>query len=130
LIVGKTIMVVDDSATMRSLVSSYVAELGDYETVEAASGFEALKLLPTKKIDLIITDINMPDINGLELINFVKSSSIYSHIPMIIITTERGEADRQRGLSLGAREYIVKPFSSEEIRAAVETIFNKTGDAA
>jgi two-component system chemotaxis response regulator CheY len=116
-------MVVDDSATMRSLVSSYIAEMGDYETVEAASGFEALKLLPSKRIDLIVTDINMPDINGLELINFVKSSAIYSHIPMIIITTERGEADRERGLTLGAREYLVKPFLAEELKAAVNGVF-------
>jgi two-component system chemotaxis response regulator CheY len=112
-------MIVDDSATMRSLVASYLAEMGDFETVEARSGFEALRLLPTRVVDLIITDINMPDINGLELINFVRCSPIYSHIPMIIITTEKGDADRQRGLALGAREYLVKPFSSAELREAV-----------
>jgi two-component system chemotaxis response regulator CheY len=115
----KAIMVVDDSATMRSLVLSYLSGMGDYEIVEARSGFEALKLLPTKNIDLILTDINMPDINGLELINFVKNSPIYRQIPMVIITTERGEADRERGLALGAREYLVKPFSAEELRDAV-----------
>ena len=119
----KAIMVVDDSATMRSLVQSYLSGMGDYEVVEARSGFEALKLLPTKNIDLILTDINMPDINGLELINFVKNSPIYRQIPMIVITTERGEADRQRGLALGAREYLVKPFSSEELRDAVNRVF-------
>lgn len=117
-------MIVDDSATMRSLVASYLSEIGDYDTVEAQNGFEALKLLPTKNIDLIITDINMPDINGLELVNFVKNSPIYNHIPMIIITTERGEEDRKRGLSLGAREYIIKPFSSKEIQDAVGKLIN------
>jgi two-component system chemotaxis response regulator CheY len=114
---------------MRSLVSSYISEMGDYEIVQAESGFEALKLLPTKEINLIITDINMPDINGLELINFVRNSRIYSHIPMIIITTEKGESDRRRGLELGAREYIVKPFSAEELRKAVHRAFRQEEDS-
>jgi two-component system chemotaxis response regulator CheY len=124
---NRTIMIVDDSATMRSLVSSYLSEMGDYSTIEARSGFEALKLLPTQTVDLIVTDINMPDINGLELINYVKSSPIYRHLPLIVITTDKGEADRQRGLSLGAREYITKPFSLEELRDAVNRVFSGTG---
>ena len=120
---SKTIMIVDDSATMRSLIAAYLMEIGDFETLEARSGFEALKLLPTKSVDLILTDINMPDIDGLELINFVKSSPIYKHVPTIIITTEKGESDRKRGLALGAREYIVKPFSLEDLKVAVEKVF-------
>jgi two-component system chemotaxis response regulator CheY len=123
--VGKVIMIVDDSATMRSLIASYLMEFGDYDTLEAASGFEALKLLPTKQIDLILTDINMPDINGLELINFVRNSAIYRDIPMIIITTEKGDADRKRGLDLGAREYLVKPFSSQELCSAVTKVLQE-----
>jgi two-component system chemotaxis response regulator CheY len=122
---SKTIMIVDDSATMRSLIAAYLMEIGDFETLEARSGFEALKLLPTKSVDLILTDINMPDIDGLELINFVKSSPIYKHVPTIIITTEKGESDRQRGLALGAREYIVKPFSLEDLKVAVEKVFQE-----
>lgn len=117
-------MIVDDSATMRSLVATYLMEMGDFKTLEAKSGFEALKLLPTENIDLIVTDINMPDINGLELINFVKNSHIYNHIPMIIITTEKGESDRQRGLALGAKEYIFKPFSSSELKNAIKRVLS------
>ncbi len=112
-------MVVDDSSTTRSLVASHLLESGDYDIVEAASGFEALKVLPAGKVDLIITDINMPDINGLELISFVRENPIYRHIPTIIITTEDSEEDRKRGMELGAMEYIVKPFTAEEIRGAV-----------
>lgn len=118
---SKTILVVDDSATMRSLVVSYLMEQGDYKTIEAPNGFEALKLLPTENIDLILTDINMPDINGLEFINFVKNSPIYKQIPIIIITTEKSESDRKRGLSLGASEYIFKPFSPRELEIAVNS---------
>jgi len=123
----KTVMIVDDSATMRSLIVTYLTEIGDFEILEAKSGFEALKLLPTKGVDLILTDINMPDIDGLELLNFVKSSPIYQHVPTIIITTERGEADRQRGLALGARAYIVKPFYLGELREAVAEVFPGEG---
>ena len=114
-----TIMVVDDSSTTRSLIASHLLESGDYDIVEAASGFEALKVLPTRTVDLIITDINMPDINGLELISFVRDNPIYRHIPTIIITTEDSEEDRKRGMELGAVEYIVKPFTTDEIKEAV-----------
>jgi two-component system chemotaxis response regulator CheY len=88
--------------------------------VEAASGFEALKVLPTRKVDLIITDINMPDINGLELISFVRENPIYRHIPTMIITTEDSEEDRRRGMDLGAKEYVVKPFTMEQLQEAVD----------
>lgn len=116
---SRTILVVDDSSTTRSLISSNLSESGDFDVVEAASGFEALKVLPSRKIDLIITDINMPDINGLELISFVRENPIYRHIPTIIITTEDSAEDRNRGMELGAKEYVVKPFTTDQLRAAV-----------
>jgi two-component system chemotaxis response regulator CheY len=127
--VSRTILVVDDSSTTRSLVASHLSESGDYDIVEAASGFEALKTLPSLKVDLIITDINMPDINGLELISFVRENPIYEHIPTIIISTEDSEEDRKRGMELGARSYLVKPFTGEQLRDAVEKVM-KPGPGA
>jgi two-component system chemotaxis response regulator CheY len=123
--VSKTILVVDDSSTTRSLIASQLSECGDYEIQEAATGFEALKMLPAGKVDLIITDINMPDINGLELISFVRENPIYRDIPTVIISTEDSEEDRKRGMELGAEEYIVKPFTAGELREAVERVLNK-----
>lgn len=120
-----TILVVDDSATTRSLVASYLADWQDCEVLEAGSGFEALKVLPARKVDLIMTDINMPDINGLELISFVRENPIYRQIPTIIITTENSAEDRKRGLELGAREYIVKPFTMDELRRAVGKVLGR-----
>jgi len=120
-----TIMVVDDSATTRSLVASYISEWDDCEVVEAASGFEALKILPARKIDLIMTDINMPDINGLELINFIRENPNYRHIPTIIITTENSAEDRKRGMELGARDYLVKPFSMEVLRQSLGKVLGR-----
>ena len=113
------ILIAEDSATTRSFLVATLEEIDDYDIVEASSGFEALKLLPRRKFDLIITDINMPDINGLELINFVKSNLQYSSIPLIVVTTEGAERDRQKGLALGADEYLVKPINPVELQELV-----------
>jgi two-component system chemotaxis response regulator CheY len=121
--VSATVLVVDDSATTRSLVASYLAGWGEVEVLEAASGFEALRVLPSRAIDLIVTDINMPDINGLELISFVRANPNYRHIPVVIISTENSAEDRKRGLELGASGYLVKPFAAEALLAAVEAAF-------
>ena len=116
----KTILIVEDSATTRALMRAVIDELGDFETAEASSGFEALKMLPQQEYDLIITDINMPDINGLELINFVRSNPRYLHIPIIIVSTERSEEDKKRGLALGATAYVTKPFKSAELQEIIK----------
>ncbi len=120
-----TILVVDDSATTRSLVASYLTDWDGVEVVEAASGFEALRLLPARRVDLIVTDINMPDINGLELISFVRENQNYRRIPVVIITTENSAEDRKRGLELGASAYLVKPFGAADLRRAVEAAIER-----
>jgi two-component system chemotaxis response regulator CheY len=116
----KTILIVEDSTTTRSLIRAVIEELGDYENVEASSGFEALKLLPLQEFDLIITDINMPDINGLELISFVRNNPRYNNLPIIIVSTERSEEDKRRGMALGANAYITKPFKSDDLQKAIK----------
>lgn len=114
----KRILIVEDSATMRSLLASTLEELeAPVKITEACSGFEALRLLPRGDFDLVVTDINMPDINGLELVYFVKSNAKYRSIPLIIVSTEGSERDRDKGLGLGADAYMVKPFEPEELRA-------------
>jgi two-component system chemotaxis response regulator CheY len=113
----QSILVVEDSATMRSLIASTLEELGPVVKItEASSGFEALRLLPRGIFDLIVTDINMPDINGLELVSFVKKNPAYAAIPLIIVSTESSERDREKGLGLGADAYLVKPFEPEDLR--------------
>ena len=104
------VLVVDDSQATRELVCATLEELPDAEVTESATGFEALKVLPRQHFDLIITDINMPDINGLELINFVKKNPSYRDVPLFILSSEAREQDKQRGLALGASEYLTKPF--------------------
>jgi two-component system chemotaxis response regulator CheY len=122
----KNILIVEDSASTRSLVKTIIEDLGEeFYVYEASNGFEALKALPTERFDLIITDINMPDINGLELINFIKTSELYKNIPIIIISTERSEEDRKRGLSLGADAYVTKPFKPKELQETVLKVLQK-----
>lgn len=120
---GKSILIVEDSATTRALIKAVIEEMGDIKIVEAASGFEALKLLPTQNFNLVITDINMPDINGLELISFIKNNPQYNHIPLIIISTERSEEDKKRGLNLGAMAYVTKPFKAQELQEVIQQAF-------
>jgi len=114
------ILIAEDSAITRAFLVSVLEEFSDnFNIIEAASGFEALKQLPREKFDLIITDINMPDINGLELINFVKSNPEYAHIPLIVVTTEGSTRDREKGMALGANEYLVKPIDPVQFRVLV-----------
>ena len=114
------ILLVEDSASTRAFVRNTLeAEaraLGEVEVVEAASGFDALRLLPRGPYDLVITDINMPDINGLELVQFIRKSEQHKSTPIVLISTQSSERDRQRGLELGANAYLVKPFTPERLR--------------
>jgi two-component system chemotaxis response regulator CheY len=119
---AKRILVVEDSPMTRSLIVSSLEDIGDFIVIEAANGFQALRKLPEESPDLVITDINMPDINGLEVVRFVKQHENFKHIPVIIVTTEGREVDRQRALNLGADRYLVKPFEPEELQEFVNEL--------
>jgi len=118
--VGKKILIAEDSAVMRSLIGATVAAMGDYDVIETPNGFEALRVLPKAMVDLVITDINMPDINGLELINFIRSNANYKNLPVVIVSTEGSEKDRKRGINLGANAYLVKPFVPEDLQNIIK----------
>ena len=117
-----TILIVDDSAAMRSLLVATIETLGTVKTVQAASGFEALRILPREQVDLVLTDINMPDINGLELLSYIRTNPMYQNLPVIIISTEGSRKDIDRGLSLGANEYLVKPFIPAKLLELVQRL--------
>jgi len=115
---------------MRSLISATLEDLELPTKVdEAENGFEALRLLPRQRYDLIVTDINMPDINGLELVSFVKDNAAYRRIPLIIISTEGSERDRDRGMELGADAYLVKPFSPDDLQRVAQDLLSVGGEA-
>jgi len=122
----KRILIVEDSPTMRALLNSALEGLEvPVKITEASSGFEALRCLPRESFDLIVTDINMPDINGLELVSFAKNNNAYRSIPLVIVSTEGAERDRERGLELGADAYLVKPFEPENLREVVVDLLSR-----
>jgi two-component system chemotaxis response regulator CheY len=111
---------------MRSLLASILEDLDlPVKVTEASSGFEALRCLPREEFDLVVTDINMPDINGLELVSFVRNSEKYSSIPLVIVSTESSKRDRDKGLGLGADAYLVKPFEPESLREVVRDLLSR-----
>jgi two-component system, chemotaxis family, chemotaxis protein CheY len=116
------VLVVEDSATMRGFVTAALESSGPYAVTQAESGFDALKILPRARYDLIITDINMPDINGLELVRFIRESAQHKATPLIIISTDGREADRDRGMKLGANAYLTKPFAPETLVETVRSV--------
>ncbi|MGB7925185.1 MAG: response regulator [Pyrinomonadaceae bacterium] len=115
----KRILVVDDSAAARALVAAVLAEAADLQVERVSTGLEAIKLLSTTQIDLVLADVHMPEINGLELIRFIKDDPSLSRIPVVIVSTEAAEQDRLRGLSLGADDYLAKPFTAEQLRRVI-----------
>lgn len=107
---------VEDSETVRAVLTATLEDLAAPVKIDsAASGCEALRMLPREQYDLIVTNITTPDINGLELVSFVKRNDQWRSIPVIIVSTEGSERDRDKGLSLGAAAYLVKPFDPEEL---------------
>ncbi len=109
---------------MRGLIVSTLEAMECCEVVEACNGFEALRMLPREKVDLIVTDINMPDINGLELVNFCRNNPLYQATPMIIISTEGSERDREKGLALGADAYLIKPFRPADLQQLIRKLLH------
>ena len=122
------ILIVEDSPTMRALLTAALEDLEEgVKITEAESGFEALRQLPRGRYDLILTDINMPDINGLELIRFMRSTDAHRGTRLLIISSESSEKDRERGLSLGANAWLAKPFSADALIASVRGLLAGDG---
>jgi two-component system, chemotaxis family, chemotaxis protein CheY len=114
------VLVVEDSQAMRTFIRAVMEDgPGGVEVHEASSGFDALRLLPRGSYGLVITDINMPDINGLELVRFVRQGPQHRDTAVLVISTMSSERDRSRALALGADVFLPKPFSPEALREAV-----------
>jgi len=114
-----TALVVEDSPTMRQLLVSALGQMGELTILEAEDGVDGLKQMREHQIDILITDINMPMMDGLKLVGMVRKDPKHRDIPIIIVTTEGAREDRERGLSLGADAYLVKPVKPSEVVATV-----------
>ena len=118
---AKTILVVDDSASLRQVVQLTLKSAG-YDVIEACDGKDALSKLDGKKVHLIISDVNMPNMDGITLLREVKKHGTYKFTPVIMLTTEAGESRKQEGQAAGAKAWVVKPFQPQQMLAAVSKL--------
>jgi two-component system chemotaxis response regulator CheY len=119
----KRVLTVDDASTMRKMISLTLKTAG-YEVVEATDGPEALDLISKLDVDLMIFDVNMPKMNGIELVRRVRSNSRYSRTPIIMLTTETEQRMRTEAKTAGATGWINKPFKQDHLVGAVSKVFS------
>ncbi len=115
-------LIVEDSPMMRQLLVFALSRIRNLSVVEADDGVDALKKLAAGKFDIIITDINMPIMDGLKLIKRIRSDAIHHEVPIMIITTEGAQEDRQKALQLGADCYITKPIQAPQVISKVKEL--------
>ncbi len=116
---GKTIMIVDDSASMRQLVNFTLKDSG-YEVVQAVNGKDALAKLANVKVDMVITDLNMPEMDGITFIKNLRTTAGYKFTPIVMLTTESQESKKNDGKQAGASGWIVKPFTPAQLTDVVK----------
>jgi two-component system chemotaxis response regulator CheY len=121
--VAKTILIVDDSVSLRQVVSITLKGAG-YEVIEGCDGRDALSKLTGQKIHLIISDVNMPHMDGITFVTEAKKLPTYKFTPVIMLTTEAGEAKKQAGQAAGAKAWVVKPFQPAQMLAAVAKLIS------
>ncbi|MFQ3574429.1 MAG: response regulator [Thermodesulfovibrionales bacterium] len=117
----KTIMIIDDSATLRQVVVVTLKKAG-YDVIEATDGKDALSKLTGQKINLIICDVNMPNMDGITFLKELKNKPAYKFTPVIMLTTESQESKKMEGKAAGAKAWVVKPFKPEQMLAAIEKL--------
>ncbi|MGE3682838.1 MAG: PleD family two-component system response regulator [Bdellovibrionales bacterium] len=124
------ILVVDDSKVMREMLIACLRGKDELSFTQASSGLEAIEQLSLKPFDLLLLDLNMPDIGGIEVVEFVRSQDKLKHVPIIVVTTRGDETSRERALTAGATRYMTKPFSPEIIQVEVEDILGSIKEGA
>ena len=116
------LLIVDDSKVMRDMVAACLRPLERVSFEFAASGLEAIERLSLSDFALVVLDLNMPDIGGVEVVEFIRSQDKLARLPVLIVTTRGDEASRQQVLAAGASKYMTKPFSPEQILSAVREL--------
>jgi len=116
------VLVVEDSPTMRQLIIFALKRLRGSRIVEASDGVDGYKKLSQEKFDIVITDINMPVMDGLKLVSLIRKDQTHKDVPIVIITTEGAMEDKQRALALGANAYITKPIQASKVLGTVQEL--------
>jgi two-component system, chemotaxis family, chemotaxis protein CheY len=117
-VMKKTILTVDDSMSVRKFIA-LALKSGGYRVISAVDGMDALEILPKEKVDLVITDLNMPNVDGFELVRTIRENSSYGNLPIIILSSLADTQYIERGMQAGANSYIVKPFNMKKIQYEV-----------
>lgn len=118
---AKKILIVDDSKAIRQSIR-FVLEQNEYQVLDAEDGLDALEKLENGTVDLIITDVNMPNMNGIELIQALRGKEGFKFVPILVLTTESQNSVMEKGKAAGATGWIVKPFSTDKLLAAVRKV--------
>jgi two-component system chemotaxis response regulator CheY len=118
---GKKIITIDDAATMRKMISFTLKGAG-HEVIEASDGVEALGIMRQSSVDMVITDVNMPRMDGLELTRQLRAQPAFARTPIILLTTESDPAKKLQGRAAGATGWIVKPFNQDQLLAIVSKV--------
>ena len=117
----KKILCVDDSASVRQMVA-FTLEAAGYDVVSAVDGRDALERLKAVPVDLIVTDLNMPNLDGIELVRQVRTMPAFKFLPIVLLTTESEETRKQEGRAAGATGWIVKPFKQDQLLAVIKRV--------
>jgi two-component system chemotaxis response regulator CheY len=115
-------LIVEDSKTMRSMLADSLMRIPGMEVVEAENGLSGIRALATQRFDLVVTDVNMPVMDGLKLVRHVRSDPRHEDTPIVVITTESAPNDRDRAMALGANAYIEKPIQAPRVIRAVKKL--------
>ncbi|MEO0325971.1 MAG: response regulator [Myxococcota bacterium] len=119
-------LVVEDSPMMRQLLVFALRRVGDLEVVEAEDGLDGLRHLATRRFDLVLTDVNMPVMDGLKLVQRMRRDPAHEGVPILVITTEGSREDRERALALGADAFLTKPIDAPVVVAKVKELLGRT----
>ena len=115
-------MVVDDSPTMRRMIVASLRDLGDVSFDQASSGLEAIERLSLGPVDLVVLDLNMPDVHGLEVLRFVRAHARFDSVPVVVLTTRGDDESRQAALRGGASRYLTKPFEPATFAPEIDAL--------
>jgi two-component system chemotaxis response regulator CheY len=120
----RTILVVDDSPTMRRMIMASLRDLGDVGFDQAASGLEAIERLSLAPVDLMVLDLNMPDVHGFEVLRFVRTHERFRALPVVVLTTRGDDESRSAALAEGATRYLTKPFQPSALAPEIRSLLN------
>ena len=126
----RTILVVDDSPTIRKMVRAALGGLQDVAFVEAGTGLQAIETLAMHPVRMVVLDLNMPDMHGLDVLKFLRSHSQYRALPVMVLTTRGDELSRERVMQAGATSYLTKPFSPSFLISSVRELLEAAPDSS